>query len=75
MKVAITEEIIARQPPEAQAIIRMLLAQIAEFMYVCGQGQSRSKDPPGGTSLQGIGRRCPPHLPLSLVPAPMSKPQ
>jgi len=33
-KVAITEEIIARQPPEAQAIIRMLLAQIAEFMYV-----------------------------------------
>lgn len=31
MKVAITEEIIARQPPEAQAIIRLLLARIAEL--------------------------------------------
>jgi len=47
MKVAITEEIIARQPPEAQAIIRMLLAQFAEFMYVCGHGQSCSMDPAG----------------------------
>jgi transposase len=31
MEVAVTEEIIARQPPEAQAIIRALLAQIAEL--------------------------------------------
>jgi transposase len=29
MKAAVTEEIIARQPPEAQAIIRLLLARIA----------------------------------------------
>jgi len=31
MEVAITEEIIAGQPPEAQAIIRLLLARIAEL--------------------------------------------
>ena len=31
MTPAITEEIIARQPPEAQAIIRLLLAEIAEL--------------------------------------------
>jgi len=31
MEVAVTEEIIARQPPEAQAIIRLLLARIAEL--------------------------------------------
>jgi transposase len=31
MEAAVTEEIIARQPPEAQAIIRALLAEIAEL--------------------------------------------
>jgi transposase len=31
MEAAVTEEIIARQPPEAQAIIRLLLARIAEL--------------------------------------------
>ncbi|MEZ5940852.1 MAG: IS66 family transposase [Planctomycetaceae bacterium] len=31
MSLEITEELIARQPPEAQAIIRLLLAQIAEL--------------------------------------------
>jgi transposase len=31
MKAAVTEEIIARQPPEAQAIIRLLLARIASL--------------------------------------------
>ena len=31
MSLGITEEIIARQPPEAQAIIRLLLAKIAEL--------------------------------------------
>jgi transposase len=31
MPLAITEEIIARQPPEAQAIIRALLAEVAEL--------------------------------------------
>ena len=31
MSLGITEEIIARQPPEAQAIIRLLLARIAEL--------------------------------------------
>ena len=31
MSLQITEEIIARQPPEAQAIIRFLLAQVAEL--------------------------------------------
>ena len=31
MQAAVTEEIIARQPPEAQAIIRLLLAEIAKL--------------------------------------------
>ncbi len=31
MEPVITEEVIARQPPEAQAIIRLLLARIAEL--------------------------------------------
>jgi hypothetical protein len=31
MEAAVTEEIIARQSPEAQAIIRLLLARIAEL--------------------------------------------
>ena len=31
MSLGITEEIITRQPPEAQAIIRLLLAKIAEL--------------------------------------------
>ena len=31
MSLGITEEIIARQPPESEAIIRLLLAKIAEF--------------------------------------------
>ena len=31
MLLGITEEIVARQPPEAQAIIRLLLAHIAEL--------------------------------------------
>jgi hypothetical protein len=31
MELVITEELIARQPPEAQAIIRALLAKMAEM--------------------------------------------
>ena len=31
MEMAITQEIIARQPPEAQVIIRLLLARIASL--------------------------------------------
>jgi len=31
MSLGITEEIVARQPPEAQAIIRLLLARISEL--------------------------------------------
>src|SRR3990172_8734242 len=31
MEPVVTEEVIARQPPEAQAIIRLLLAKIAEL--------------------------------------------
>ena len=31
MQAAVTEEIIARQTPEAQAVIRLLLARIAEL--------------------------------------------
>ncbi len=31
MEAVVSEEIIARQPPEAQAIIRLLLTRIAEL--------------------------------------------
>ena len=41
MQAAVTEEIIARQPPEAQAIIRLLLAEIAKL-------EARIKELEGG---------------------------
>ena len=41
MSLVITEEIIARQPPEAQAIIRLLLAEIAKL-------EARIKELEGG---------------------------
>jgi transposase len=41
MSLGITEEIIARQPPEAQAIIRLLLARIAELETQVGELTAR----------------------------------
>ena len=41
MQAAVTEEIIARQPPEAQAIIRLLLAEIVKL-------EARIKELEGG---------------------------
>ena len=54
MEAAVTEEIVARQPPEAQAIIRLLLAQIAALelrieeleRQVKGQTPQNSSLPP-----------------------------
>jgi hypothetical protein len=47
MPLGITEEIIARQPPEAQAIIRLLLAEIAKL-------EARVKELEGGCSGDSI---------------------
>src|SRR3990170_3241206 len=43
MSLGITEEIIARQPPEAQAIIRLLLAKIAELEARIEEVQRQAK--------------------------------
>jgi transposase len=45
MSLGITEEIIARQPPEAQAIIRLLLAKIAELESRIDQMERAQKTP------------------------------
>ena len=46
MSLEITEELIARQPPEAQAIIRMLLAKLAELEARLGKTPENSSLPP-----------------------------
>src|SRR6516225_4594959 len=46
MSLEITEELIARQPPEAQAIIRALLAQIQELQDRVNQSPRNSSVPP-----------------------------
>ena len=43
----VTEEVIARQPPEAQAIIRMLLARIAELDARVADLEARLNKTPG----------------------------
>ena len=43
MSLGITEEMIARQPPEAEAIIRLLLAKIAELEARIGELQRQGK--------------------------------
>lgn len=44
MSLGITEEIIARQPPEAQAIIHLLLARIAELEAEVGELRARIEE-------------------------------
>jgi transposase len=46
MPLEITEELIARQPPEAQAIIRALLAKIRELQERFNQSPRNSSSPP-----------------------------
>lgn len=46
MALEITEELIARQPPEAQAIIRLLLAQIRDLQARLNQSPRNSSRPP-----------------------------
>src|SRR5215510_7859278 len=46
MSLEITEELIARQPPEAQAIIRALLAKIQELQDRLNQSPRNSSSPP-----------------------------
>jgi transposase len=47
----VTEEVIARQPPEAQAIIRLLLARIEELEERVGKLESRLNKTPQNSSL------------------------
>jgi hypothetical protein len=47
----VTEEVIARQPPEAQAVIRMLMATIAELDGRVAEPKARLNQPPAS-------RRC-----------------
>ena len=47
MSLEITEELIARQLPEAQAIIRALLAKIRELQDRLNQSPRNSSSPPG----------------------------
>src|SRR5438045_1600313 len=46
MSLEITEELIARQPPEARAIIRALLAKIQELQDRLNQSPLNSSSPP-----------------------------
>ena len=46
MSLEITEELIARQTPEAQAIIRMLLAKIQQLQDQLNQSPRNSSLPP-----------------------------
>src|SRR5690349_18979738 len=46
MSLEITEDLIARQPPEAQAIIRALLAKIRELQEQLKQSPRNSSLPP-----------------------------
>jgi transposase len=46
MSLEVTEELIARQPPEAQAIIRALLAKIEELQDQLNQSPRNSSSPP-----------------------------
>src|SRR5918997_4605776 len=46
MALEITDELIARQPPEAQAIIRALLAKIDELQARLNQSPRNSSRPP-----------------------------
>jgi len=46
MSLEITEELIARQTPEAQAIIRALLAKIQELQDRLNQSPRNSSSPP-----------------------------
>src|SRR5262245_18876465 len=47
MSLEVTEELIARQPPEAQAIIRALLAKIQELQDRLNGSTRNSSLPPG----------------------------
>jgi transposase len=51
MSLEITEELIARQPPESQAIIRLLLAQIAELSARVAELEARLGKTPQNSSL------------------------
>ena len=51
MSLEITEELIARQPPEAQAIIRLLVARIAEQDRCIAELEARLNKSPKNSSL------------------------
>jgi transposase len=64
----VTEDMIARQPPEAQAIIRLLLARIAELGARVSELEARLNRTPRNSSLPPSSQH--PHA----KPAPQKKP-
>jgi transposase len=63
----VTEELIARQPPEAQAIIRLLLARIRELEARLAELEARLNKTPRNASLPPSSEH--PHA----KPAPQTK--
>lgn len=59
MAIEITEELIARQPPEAQAIIRALLARLAALEARLNQTPLNSSLPPSSTHPHAKPKRAP----------------
>jgi hypothetical protein len=65
MSLEITQEPITRQPPEAQAIIRVLLANIPELQNWLNPSPRNSSAPPGSEHPHAK----PPRLPTSRQPS------
>jgi transposase len=70
MTLEITDDLIARQPPEAQAIIRMLLARIAQLDRRVAELEARLNKSPRNSSLPPSSQH--PHAKPAL-PKPKSK--
>src|SRR3954470_15653718 len=72
MSLEITEALIARQPPEAQAIIRALLAKIQELQDRLNQSPRNSSSPPSSEHPHAKPPRRTPRAPRARAgqPAP-----
>jgi hypothetical protein len=57
-----TEEVTARQPPEAQTIIRLLLVKISDWEAPVSELQRRQKSPRNSSLPPSMQHPCPPSL-------------